>query len=522
MDSDAFKVLEKYCRRRYRHGSAHYCAETSTANFGSDFHKISSDFLANPSPFQSAQNIVEVIDSLSQKSDERSRCCRAFIWFKNFHRKYGLKYISVIVLTIAFAFLGGLMFYHLEAQAENDRIENMNKIIRQRQENLVSEINSLVESPSCFKQKTDPFEPLNARCKKKLLALIKDYSENIIFENCGPETKWVWDYWNAVFFALSLMTTIGYGNMSCKTYEGRIATILYSLFGIPIMLIMLNSIGHFFFNNLQALWENVRRCIKRKTRRFRRWVRRKSVDGENPEEKVNEDSDMDSEQDIFQTYPLYLALAIVFIYIMLCSFVLRIWEEWDWFTAFYFLSISLTTIGLGDEMPEHPHYASCFFIFFIIGLSLVSMCITMLQMRVENRYMQALQLIDEQRQTLFSNIRQKVDEVTHNGNATSEPVVELADEQSNSNNAGSKDDANMLGVRWRGAGRFSSKENPFSDPFFSSPILQTLLRYSHSSDPRTRLSAASVQSIAPPQRAKPSGAPLAESENIDDVLRERL
>jgi hypothetical protein len=32
------------------------------------------------------------------------------------------------------------------------------------------------------------------------------------------------------------------------------------------------------------------------------------------------------------------------------------------------------------------------------GLSLVSMCITILQTRVENRYMQALQLIDEQRQ----------------------------------------------------------------------------------------------------------------------------
>jgi hypothetical protein len=47
-------------------------------------------------------------------------------------------------------------------------------------------------------------------------------------------------------------------------------------------------------------------------------------------------------------------------------------------------------------MPEHPHYSICFFLFFIIGLSLGSMLVTIMQMQVENKYMKALQLIDEQ------------------------------------------------------------------------------------------------------------------------------
>lgn len=37
-----------------------------------------------------------------------------------------------------------------------------------------------------------------------------------------------------------------------------------------------------------------------------------------------------------------------------------------------------------------------FFIFFIVGLSLVSMCVTIMQMQVENKYMAALQLIEEE------------------------------------------------------------------------------------------------------------------------------
>ncbi|CAD5217647.1 unnamed protein product [Bursaphelenchus okinawaensis] len=496
MDSEAFKVLEKYCKRRYRHGSAHYYAETSNVsnqNISSTFHGLSNDNLWQ-SPFQSAQNVVELAEGVSQKSATVSKFRQIWLRFKNFYTNYGLKYLSIIALTMAFALLGGLMFYHLEAQAEIDRLETVNKIIRQRQEILLSDINNLVESPSCFKQRSHMFEPLNVRCKRKLLTVIKDYTQAVKYDTCGPDSKWVWDYWNAVFFALSLMTTIGYGNMYCKTYQGRIATIFYGLLGIPIMLILLNTIGHFFFNNLQALWETTTRYIKSKTRAIRRRIRwnRKHTTASNEEKVFNvaEDSETLSEDDIFQTYPLFLALAIVFTYIMLCSLILRLWEEWDWFTAFYFLFISMSTIGLGDEMPDHPHYASCFFIFFIIGLSLVSMCISMLQMRVENRYMQALQLIDEQRQTLFASIRK--DKV--------EDEVEAIDENQNKNVQKEADDdtKNMLGVRWRGTSRPNSNDSVFSDPFFTSPILQTLFRYSQHGDQRNnRMSEQSMRREAP-------------------------
>lgn len=65
----------------------------------------------------------------------------------------------------------------------------------------------------------------------------------------------------------------------------------------------------------------------------------------------------DESDGAFETFPICGALAIIFVYIALCSFIFRFWERWDYFTAFYFFFISLTTVGLGDEMPNHPHYA---------------------------------------------------------------------------------------------------------------------------------------------------------------------
>lgn len=92
------------------------------------------------------------------------------------------------------------------------------------------------------------------------------------------------------------------------------------------------------------------------------------------------------------------------IYISLCSVIFSVWEEWDYFTAFYFFFISLSTIGLGDEIPQQPHYACLFFIFFVVGLALVSMCISIMQVRVENKYMAALMLIDEEYKTGIINV----------------------------------------------------------------------------------------------------------------------
>lgn len=53
----------------------------------------------------------------------------------------------------------------------------------------------------------------------------------------------------------------GYGNISCRTFHGRLATCAYALFGVPLMLVVLNSMGRGLFMSVQAFWEFMRRFV---------------------------------------------------------------------------------------------------------------------------------------------------------------------------------------------------------------------------------------------------------------------
>ncbi|KAK5979164.1 hypothetical protein GCK32_017176 [Trichostrongylus colubriformis] len=95
--------------------------------------------------------------------------------------------------------------------------------------------------------------------------------------------------------------------------------------------------------------------------------------------------------------PIPIAIFVVITWIFVCSATFCIWEhDWDYFVAFYFFFISLSTIGLGDITPTQPKYLLMLFIYIIIGLSLVSMCINLIQAKLERTYeagrMQELEL----------------------------------------------------------------------------------------------------------------------------------
>lgn len=61
-----------------------------------------------------------------------------------------------------------------------------------------------------------------------------------------------------------------------------------------------------------------------------------------------------------------------------------IWEtKWSYFTSLYFIFISLSTIGLGDVIPDHPHMLILMFWLVIIGLSIVSMLLSVIQIKLE-------------------------------------------------------------------------------------------------------------------------------------------
>ncbi|KAK3095120.1 hypothetical protein FSP39_010538 [Pinctada imbricata] len=60
---------------------------------------------------------------------------------------------------------------------------------------------------------------------------------------------------------------------------------------------------------------------------------------------------------------------------MLGAIMYWFWEQWSFMESFYFVFISVSTIGFGDIVPDKQSYFIISSIYLFIGLSLVSMCV---------------------------------------------------------------------------------------------------------------------------------------------------
>ncbi|KAJ8947384.1 hypothetical protein NQ318_017747 [Aromia moschata] len=68
-----------------------------------------------------------------------------------------------------------------------------------------------------------------------------------------------WSFLNGIVYALTVVTTIGYGHLYPTTLTGKVITIVYALIGIPLFLIVLTDFGKLFTRCIKFLWSFVRR-----------------------------------------------------------------------------------------------------------------------------------------------------------------------------------------------------------------------------------------------------------------------
>ncbi|XP_039292515.1 two pore potassium channel protein sup-9 [Nilaparvata lugens] len=66
-----------------------------------------------------------------------------------------------------------------------------------------------------------------------------------------------WTFGGALLYSVTLVTTIGYGNLSPKTTEGKLVTMLYAIIGVPLMLVCLSNLGSLLAKAFQCLYTHV-------------------------------------------------------------------------------------------------------------------------------------------------------------------------------------------------------------------------------------------------------------------------
>ena len=73
-----------------------------------------------------------------------------------------------------------------------------------------------------------------------------------------------WQFAGSFYYATTVLTTIGYGHSTPKTDGGKSFTIIYASIGIPLGLVMFNSIGERLNNFSSIVINKIRKWSKAK------------------------------------------------------------------------------------------------------------------------------------------------------------------------------------------------------------------------------------------------------------------
>lgn len=208
--------------------------------------------------------------------------------------------LALLVVFIVYVVIGGAVFMAVEGPREEELRSEIARIRQDFHERLASL--NLTE--------------LNSTDIKSIVARLADARSKNLMDEHGEDTHTNWNFYNSFFFAITVVTTIGYGHLAPSTAWGRVFCVLYAVVGVPMTGILLAGIGDHFARGM------VRGLKRARGHRAPRLA-------------------------IAANLCTFL-LPWLLVFLLLPAAVFMFTEDWSYLEGLYYCFITLATIGFGD------------------------------------------------------------------------------------------------------------------------------------------------------------------------------
>ncbi|XP_006639627.1 potassium channel subfamily K member 15 [Lepisosteus oculatus] len=244
-------------------------------------------------------------------------------------KKQNVRTLSLILCMFSYLLVGAAVFDALESESESSR----KRILEQKRNEM----------------------------KKKYRFSEDDYREieRVVLQAEPHRAGRQWKFAGSFYFAITVITTIGYGHAAPGTDAGKVFCMFYAVLGIPLTLVMFQSLGERMNTFVRYLLKKIKECLG---------MRNTDVSMEN----------------------------MVLVGFLSCIGTLCIgaaafshFEGWTFFHAYYYCFITLTTIGFGDfvalqkkeDLQEKTPYVAFSFMYILVGLTVIGAFLNLVVLR---------------------------------------------------------------------------------------------------------------------------------------------
>ncbi|XP_007563465.1 potassium channel subfamily K member 15-like [Poecilia formosa] len=197
--------------------------------------------------------------------------------------------------------------------------------------------------------------------KRKYGFLEEDYREieRVILQSEPHRGGRQWKFSGSFYFAITVITTIGYGHVVPCTDAGKTFCMFYAVLGIPLTLIMFQSLG-----------ERINTLVRYLLRRAKRGLGLR-------------------ETEVSMGNMVLVGLLSCVGTLCVGAAAFSHFEDWTFFNAYYYCFVTLTTIGFGDfvalkktdALQRRPPYVAFCFVYTLVGLTVTGAFLNLVVLR---------------------------------------------------------------------------------------------------------------------------------------------